>query len=244
MRRRFAGPLESSMPRFLKPYRKQLKNFRTLARGYAQFATIKQWNCVDSSGAAIPWYSYPAIEFLGGLNFADLTVFEYGSGNSSVWWTQRARAVIAVESDQQWFDRTRAQIQSPNFRYFFHAAADYANSITGFRDKLDVIIVDGIQRVNCSRAAIAHIRQFGGRMLILDNADWHPNLVRLIQSELGWCRVDMHGFGPINDYTSTTTIWINQQDLGALYERAMSRPIGGLMDQVEEDREIGSGGRI
>ena len=31
----------------------------------------------------MPWYTYPVIEYLQQFDFSKLTVFEYGSGNSS-----------------------------------------------------------------------------------------------------------------------------------------------------------------
>ena len=51
----------------------------------------------------------------------------------------------------------------------------------------------------------------GGRgvMLVLDNSDWYPNTVRFLQEKLGWMQIDFHGYGPINNYTWTTSIFVN-----------------------------------
>jgi hypothetical protein len=46
-------------------------------------------------------------------------------------------------------------------------------------------------------------------MLILDNSDWYPNSVSFLQGELGWIQADFHGFGPINNYTWTTSVFLN-----------------------------------
>lgn len=48
-------------------------------------------------------------------------------------------------------------------------------------------------------------------MLILDNSDWYPKSVKYLQESLGWMQADFHGFGPINNYTSTTSVFINPQ---------------------------------
>src|SRR5688572_10403591 len=51
------------------------------------------------SGQPIPWYTYPAIEFIRQLDFSQSTVFEYGSGNSTMFWAASAARVISVEED-------------------------------------------------------------------------------------------------------------------------------------------------
>lgn len=65
------------LPRYLKA---QLRNFYILAFEYGQFKTIKNWDCIDREGNPIPWYTYPAIEFLNSLDFSNKSVFEYGGG--------------------------------------------------------------------------------------------------------------------------------------------------------------------
>ena len=46
-------------------------------------------------------------------------------------------------------------------------------------------------------------------MLILDNSDWYPNSVAFLQENLRWIQIDFHGFGPIDNYTWTTSIFVN-----------------------------------
>ena len=49
----------------------------------------------------------------------------------------------------------------------------------------------------------------GGVMIVLDNSDWFPETTEVLRSSLKWIQIDFHGFGPINGYTWTTTIFIN-----------------------------------
>src|SRR5262245_9536558 len=58
---------------------------------------------LTANGEPLPWYTYPAIAYLAQLDFSGSDVFEYGSGNSSRYWAQRARTVASVESDPAWF---------------------------------------------------------------------------------------------------------------------------------------------
>ena len=47
-------------------------------------------------------------------------------------------------------------------------------------------------------------------MIIFDNSDWYPNTIDFLRENLDWIEVDFHGFSPINDYTLTTSIFINR----------------------------------
>ena len=85
------------------PIRKQLSNFLILSKKYGQYHSIKHWKCVDGSGDPIPWYNYPATEYLGNMDFSARSVFEFGSGYSTLWWSHGAKTVISVEHDQAWY---------------------------------------------------------------------------------------------------------------------------------------------
>lgn len=199
--------LPTKLLKRLQPARKQARNFKSLAREYGQWRTIRDWDSVDSNGEPIPWYTYPATEFLSHINFSRFKVFEYGSGNSTLWWSKRAKQVTSVEDHDIWFRRINSKI-----------AADSNNNITYRLEKggqqyfsmatseYDIFLVDGSHRREC----LEHIVTLGGGvMLVLDNSDWYPKSVRFIKEKLGWMQVDFHGFGPINNYTWTTSIFIN-----------------------------------
>lgn len=72
------------MPDILRKLRRQLRNFRSLASGYGQWVSIRDWHAVDGAGQPVPWYTYPATEYLSHLDLSVLSVFEYGSGNSTL----------------------------------------------------------------------------------------------------------------------------------------------------------------
>jgi len=51
----------------------------------------------------------------------------------------------------------------------------------------------------------------GGVIVIFDNSDWYPKTVEFLRENLGWVQIDFHGFGPINNYTWTTSLFVNPQ---------------------------------
>ena len=59
---------------------------------------------IDENGEPLPWYTYPAIEYLTGLDFTQKTVFEFGCGNSTLYWSVRAKQVTAVEHDDSYLE--------------------------------------------------------------------------------------------------------------------------------------------
>ena len=54
---------------------------------------------IDVSGNPLPWYTYPAIDFLAARRFDGKTVLEFGGGQSTLWWSPRTRHVTTIEAD-------------------------------------------------------------------------------------------------------------------------------------------------
>jgi hypothetical protein len=95
-------------------FRNIIRNFRTLAFDYNQLTSMKKRSCIDKNNNPIPWYTYPAIEYLNNLDFIDKNVFEYGSGNSSLWWKEKCKKIISIEADEKWFSKIQ-NLANSNF---------------------------------------------------------------------------------------------------------------------------------
>ncbi|MGZ6148207.1 MAG: hypothetical protein ACXWNP_19785, partial [Vulcanimicrobiaceae bacterium] len=103
---------------------KLMRNFHLLAFAYGQSLSIHTNEAVDERGNPIPWYTYPAIEFLTNLDFSKKSVLEYGSGNSSLWWARRSLRTAAIEDDKAWYEKVKlrsAELQIPNLHYEFES---------------------------------------------------------------------------------------------------------------------------
>lgn len=187
--------------------KKQARNFLGLTKTYGQWQTIRDWNSVDGQGNPVPWYTYPTTEFLSHLDLTKFNVFEYGSGNSTLWWASRAKQLTSVEDDETWHDRIKNKIRPVLRNINYKLEEEPEKYYTMATNDHDIVIVDGKHRREC----LEHLNKtgWGGVMIIFDNADWYPKAVHFIQDNFGWMQVDFHGFGPINDYTWTTTVFIN-----------------------------------
>ena len=59
----------------------------------------------DRNGGPIPWITYPALMMLRQVVARHHKVFEYGCGNSSLWWAKHVFSVVSVEHDPAWAER-------------------------------------------------------------------------------------------------------------------------------------------
>ena len=203
-----------------------LSNYRILSQRFGQYRTMKLWDCVDSNDDPIPWYSYPAIEYIKQLDLSDKSIFEYGSGNSTMFWASRCKKLVSVEDNREWFDKIKAKIPATVEYNLFEQKEDYIESIRKFSNEFDVIIIDGSHRYDCAVEALKKLRNDG--FIILDNSDWKELTSKLLR-DADLIEVDMSGFGPINGYTWTTSFYLRRNvKLSPAHERQPIHGIGSL----------------
>ena len=161
----------------------------------------------DAYGNAIPWYTYPAIEYLKQLDLTGATLFEYGSGNSTNFWRSRVKVMLSVESSPEWFSRVSGG-QTKNQKIILRTGqTEYVNSIKEGNTNYDIIVVDGEYRKLCAITALDFLKKDG--MLILDNSDWFPEITSELRMH-GYMQIDFIGQGPINSYAWSTSIFIKE----------------------------------
>lgn len=161
---------------------------------------------VAKSGAPIPWYTYPAIEFLEPRLRPDLRVFEYGSGWSTLWWAERVASVHAVEHDAAWSALLRPRLPANARLELRDDAARYVAEIEAAGGAFDIVVVDGEHRNECARAAARCVSPSGA--IVYDNSDRiaFSDGVREL-SEAGWLRIDFFGLIPGHPYKNCTSFF-------------------------------------
>lgn len=153
---------------------------------------------VDKYGKPLPWYTYPAIDFLASKDFANCSILEFGAGQSTMWWAERAHSVLSFESDFEWYRRLTSRI--PQNVKIYHVRDDLNELDTYLSNQLfDIIIVDGLDRLKASKKARQLLRGSGG--IIFDNSEgyWGPEgtypVMDFFRSE-GFSRIDFYGYAP------------------------------------------------
>jgi hypothetical protein len=168
---------------------------------------------LDRNGAPIPWLSYPAIHFLEQRlkgKSAGRSVFEYGSGNSTLWWSDKVRRVVSCEHDARWHQQFQSKVPG-NVEYLWRGLeAGYAETIRQVQGPFDVVVIDGLERVACAESLAQGLETIltEDGIVVWDNSDRDddkPGLDRL--RELGFREVEFSGLGPIGRVAWSTTVF-------------------------------------
>lgn len=184
---------------------KALIIMRTLFVRRAMWQSLRTGVPVDGQGGPVPWITFPALDHLSRLDFSQANVLEYGGGQSSLWWAARARTVTTVEGRASWAEKIREQAPA-NLRVIGPVeGVSYVETPLKDGRTFEVIVIDGFHRPECARAALRFLAE--GGLLILDNSDWHAPVCSWLRGE-GMMQIDFHGFGPVNDYTWCTSVFV------------------------------------
>ncbi|MEO0405916.1 MAG: hypothetical protein AAF289_01060 [Cyanobacteria bacterium P01_A01_bin.135] len=95
---------------------------------------------VDAAEEPLPWWTYPAIEFIATWVRPEMRVFEYGGGHSTLWWAERVQQVITVDHDQNWVTKVAGRLSSPHQITCVAAnrrSRDAQTAIAPYRDYFD-----------------------------------------------------------------------------------------------------------
>ena len=187
-----------------------IRILKVLEVDLGHFKSSYRWESVDKSGKPIPWFSYPAIEYLKSLDLSKMSVFEYGSGNSTLFWAKRTAAVTSVENDTKWFNVTLNKLKSrKNINLILEKDKhNYINSINKNKTKYEIIVIDGEFRLECSQTSLKRLKN--GGFIILDNSEWFPKISSYFRRH-GLIEINFTGFGPINPYTTTMSLFISKE---------------------------------
>ena len=181
--------------------------------------------CVTANAVHIPWYTYPAIDFLDTLDFSKMKVFEYGAGASTIWWSKRSKFVATVEMNVEWYQTVKKQ-NLPNVSIeLCQDGGLYPKIISHYNQSFDIIAIDGAERF---KSAVCAINEFSNNgFILLDNSDWYPNTANFLCSQ-GLNRIDFFGFCPTNSYPSVTSIFFRHHtNIFQQYEHRELNVMGG-----------------
>ncbi|MCL4860213.1 MAG: hypothetical protein KJZ93_12435 [Caldilineaceae bacterium] len=185
-----------------------LYRFRHHLEEIGWFRSRENHLAVDIDGKPLPWYTYGAISFLEKRVKPHMRIFEYGSGNSTLWWSTRVVSVTSVEHDLAWFDYVKKKIPS-NVEYRYCELVDggqYCRVVSEYKNRFDVIVIDGRDRINCAKNSLGALVE--GGVIIWDNSDrdaYCEGYQHLLES--GFRRLDFYGYGPINTRSWCTSIF-------------------------------------
>jgi precorrin-6B methylase 2 len=201
---------------FTKPIRtlRALRASATLLAGSTGYLASMGWfrsmvlsASVNGRGEPIPWITYPSIRFVESRLRADMSVFEFGSGASTLWWAKRVRRVVSCEHDRQWYEQTRVGLPANvELIYASRENHEYSRQVLKFNNEFDVIVIDGRDRVRCAQNCVPALK--AGGVILWDNTDrdhYQRGFDHLRQE--GFRRVDFSGMGPIVEFECMTSLF-------------------------------------
>lgn len=141
----------------------------------------------DMERIGLPWWTFDAIEavqrFLG--QSRDKRVFEWGSGASTLWLSERAKSVTSIEFDPEWHaalskkltnrpvslklvpSSSEGSIGSAKSGFEGRYFDAFVAAIQAESDPFDLIVIDGRAREACLAEAIPHLAP--GGIIVFDD---------------------------------------------------------------------------
>lgn len=116
------------------------------------------WISIDEFGIIRPWYVSGILEIIDKMDFVGKRVFEYGAGNSTLWYRSRGAKVEGVDSSPTW----------SNLALVLHETdrEAYIKSIYKY-PKFDLVAIDGDFRDDCLAPALDCLNPKG--IVVIDN---------------------------------------------------------------------------
>ncbi|RZK50838.1 MAG: FkbM family methyltransferase [Pedobacter sp.] len=181
-------------------------------KGY--FNSVGWWNAFDKKAALgkndepIPWVTYSFIDFIKPRLNKSHQIFEYGSGNSTLFYAQYVKQVISVEHDLNWFNKIKDN-KANNAELYYEELipnGNYSKKANNMEAQFDIIIVDGRDRVNCCKYAISALAASG--VIVLDDSE-RPEYQegRSFLKENGFKELSFSGISPGLFYEKATSVF-------------------------------------
>jgi len=172
---------------------------------------IKSYNSFESTDAnnnPIPWCSYPFIDFISERITKNMKIFEYGSGNSTIFYASKCYSIKAIDHDKSWVDKINNKLPKNATVLYKELIYDgnYCREINQDNTKYNVVIIDGRDRNNCVYNCIPNLAEDG--VILFDNTQMNSyNESISFLKEKGFRKIDFWGISPIASHKNCTTIF-------------------------------------
>ena len=135
------------------------------------FRAFETKSAIDENGSPIPWVTYSFIDFIKDRLSSSHNVFEFGSGNSTLFYAKYSGKVVSVEHDKDWYQKivSAKPSNSEMILETLEPNGEYCRKPLRLGQKFDIIIVDGRDRVNCCKQSIEALSESG--VVVLDDSE-------------------------------------------------------------------------
>ena len=168
---------------------------------------------LDQERKPLPWFTYASIHFIAQKLNTTQRVFEFGSGNSTKWFSEHVKNVISVEHDTDFYEIIHKELSAlTNVDHVFGALGSaYSSKILEYESTFDIVVIDGRERIECAKNCLKALKVDG--IVIWDNSDREKykegyDFLR----ESGFKQLDFRGAGPISHSEWQTSIFYRKNN--------------------------------
>jgi SAM-dependent methyltransferase len=163
----------------------------------------------DETGQTVPWMTYAAIDFLKKNLTKNHEIFEFGCGSSTLFFSERVKKIIGVETKVKWFELLKsANLANVEITLMEDGLINplYENFAKNSGKKFDFIIVDSIKRFLSATNSIEALKPGGS--IILDDSE-RDNYKKIFQffAERNFIQKDFPGLAPMQIKEKNTTFF-------------------------------------
>ncbi|MBT8108700.1 MAG: FkbM family methyltransferase [Gammaproteobacteria bacterium] len=181
---------------------------RSMLRTTGFIESVKRKRPCRPDGSPVPWMNYNVISLLEERLNKDVSLFEYGSGNSTLFFANLVGKVVSVECEESWY-REIADSMPDNVTLLLNSPFDadrYVDTVIEQPQKFDVIVVDAEERPRCMQRAPDGLTDTG--VILLDDAareEYQPATQELLHR--GFRKLDFEGLKPGGIRAYRTTVF-------------------------------------
>lgn len=173
-------------------------------------------NYKNLSTESVPWMCYSFIDFLEERLSKDFTYFEYGSGASTIFFSQKIKSVDSVEHDVNWHAKVKNFTKNNKMENIKLILEDnmekYPMTIQLQNKNYDIILIDGKRRNECIKNSISKLSTNG--IIILDNSSrYYFNKGINILNNFGFKSIKFNGLKPGYLSDEETTIFYRENNI-------------------------------
>ena len=168
---------------------------------------------VDKDENPIPWTTFGYIFFIEERLNEEMSLFEFGSGNSTSFYSKRVGSVTSVEHDYDWFNKIQAS--APKNVLISYQELERGGSYCKFAlrsgTQYDIIIVDGRDRVNCCINSVDALSESG--VIVLDDSERkkYSEAIQFLKNQ-SFKKIDFWGMAPGISFNKCTSIFYREEN--------------------------------
>jgi len=168
-------------------------------------------------GTPIPWVTHPFLEYISKLNLKKFTMVEFGSGNSTIFFSKKVKQLISHEHDLGFINYLREVHEyKGEIRHVDHRYGGVSSDFD-----TDIVFIDGLDRNELLRTLLHHMTQqtpLKQQLVIIDNPDYlGPKLLGEL-SERGFFRIDFYGTSSGSFVESITSLFISRDAESVIFQ--------------------------